>query len=264
MPGITLRVAIAVMVLTTSAKADDRPPDKPTTGTIRGRLSWAGESIPVAETYLPSASALFRCEPKPRSLRRRWIIDPATKGIAGGVAYLIRPQEDFAEYETAWLARNPEVTIGQTNCEIVPFLAIVHRQQNLRFKMDQLEGHSLDVKNDSLVGKMMPPAVPAQHSAVLSRDVRSSKMGRPDHIVCDIHPWMDGDVLPIDHPFAALTQVDGSFEIPHVPAGEQRLIVWHPQRGYVTAGSVKGQAVVVQAGAATDVGALTMQLEPNR
>jgi hypothetical protein len=44
---------------------------------------------------------------------------------------------------------------------------------------------------------------------------------RPAAAVCSIHPWMKGYVLITDHPFAAVTKDDGSFEITGVPAGKQ-------------------------------------------
>ena len=43
---------------------------------------------------------------------------------------------------------------------------------------------------------------------------------RPMKLQCDIHNWMTGYLLVLDHPFFATTAADGSFEIKDVPAGK--------------------------------------------
>jgi hypothetical protein len=52
----------------------------------------------------------------------------------------------------------------------------------------------------------------------------------PFRINCDIHSWMDAYMLPLDHPFAAITDDEGNFTIPDVPSGEYDFRIWH-ERG---------------------------------
>ena len=58
----------------------------------------------------------------------------------------------------------------------------------------------------------------------------------PLRVVCDIHGWMKSYVGIYDHPFFAVTDADGSFEIKGVPAGKQNIIVWHELQGFATTG----------------------------
>ena len=44
---------------------------------------------------------------------------------------------------------------------------------------------------------------------------------------CDIHPWMKGYVRVFDHPYFAVTDEDGKFEIKNAPAGKWRIVYWH-------------------------------------
>ena len=53
----------------------------------------------------------------------------------------------------------------------------------------------------------------------------------PISVVCDIHAWMRAYHLPIDHPFAALSAADGTFEIKDLPAGKHEFKVWHEAGG---------------------------------
>src|SRR5262249_41922444 len=81
---------------------------------------------------------------------------------------------------------------------------------------------------------------------------------RPIPLACDIHPWMKGHIMVFDHPFFAVTGPDGSFEIRGVPAGEQNLVVWQSNVGFVTPGLLKGMPVKVEAGKVRDVGAIKL------
>lgn len=49
----------------------------------------------------------------------------------------------------------------------------------------------------------------------------------PIRVICDIHSWMFAYHLPLDHPFAAVTDANGNFEIKDLPAGKHQFRVWH-------------------------------------
>lgn len=55
----------------------------------------------------------------------------------------------------------------------------------------------------------------------------------PMRVKCDIHPWEQANILILDHPYAAITKADGSFEIDLVPEGEHDLRVWHERGGWI-------------------------------
>jgi RNA polymerase sigma factor (sigma-70 family) len=55
----------------------------------------------------------------------------------------------------------------------------------------------------------------------------------PDQFKCNIYPWMTGYVWAFDHPYFAVTDANGHFEIPNAPAGNWRLAAWHEAVGYL-------------------------------
>jgi plastocyanin len=55
----------------------------------------------------------------------------------------------------------------------------------------------------------------------------------PISVTCDIHPWMLAYHLVLDHPYAAVTAEDGTFEIPNLPAGRHEFTIWHEVPGVV-------------------------------
>lgn len=53
----------------------------------------------------------------------------------------------------------------------------------------------------------------------------------PFQVGCDVHPWMIAFHLPVDHPYAAVSDADGKFEIKDLPAGKHEFKVWHEKGG---------------------------------
>ena len=51
------------------------------------------------------------------------------------------------------------------------------------------------------------------------------------HLKCDVHPWMNGYLGVLDHPFFSVTDADGNFEIKNLPPGKYTVEAWHEQLG---------------------------------
>ena len=72
------------------------------------------------------------------------------------------------------------------------------------------------------------------------------------HFVCNIHPWMDAYVWVFNHPYAAVTKPDGTYEIKNVPAGAKvHITAWHekgPNNGFLTPAKVKGDEIELNDG----------------
>ena len=62
-------------------------------------------------------------------------------------------------------------------------------------------------------------------------------------ILCEVHPWMSGTIVVTEHPYHAVTDVYGEYQITDVPPGTYRLKVWHESL------AVQEKTVTVKAGA---------------
>jgi plastocyanin len=51
---------------------------------------------------------------------------------------------------------------------------------------------------------------------------------------CDVHPWMRAYIGVLDHPFFAVTNADGSFELKGLPPGSYTVEAWHETLGTQT------------------------------
>jgi hypothetical protein len=66
-------------------------------------------------------------------------------------------------------------------------------------------------------------------------------------ITCQLHPWAKAWILVFDHPYFAVTERNGSFTIPDIPAGTYRVRAWHPKLG------LKDQTVTIADGGTASV-----------
>jgi plastocyanin len=79
--------------------------------------------------------------------------------------------------------------------------------------------------------------------------VYSRPEAQPLQVGCDVHPWMIAWHLPLDHPFAAVSSDDGTFEIKDLPSGKHQFKVWHEKGGELE----KALAVVIKPGETTEI-----------
>ena len=74
---------------------------------------------------------------------------------------------------------------------------------------------------------------------------------------CDVHGWMNAYVGVLDHPYFAVTDASGNFEIKLAPAGKCRLMVWQEAVGYRNGEKGKGgEEITVKGGGTTELGKL--------
>lgn len=71
---------------------------------------------------------------------------------------------------------------------------------------------------------------------------------QPFEAKCAIHAWMKFYALVLDHPYAAVTDTTGKFEIPNLPSGEHQLRIWHERSGMIS------QKIKIVGGKPTDLG----------
>jgi plastocyanin len=65
-------------------------------------------------------------------------------------------------------------------------------------------------------------------------------------ITCDVHAWMRAWVGVVSHPYFAVTDASGAFELPDLPPGTYTVEAWHE-----AAGTVSGSVTVAPRGTAT-------------
>ncbi|MEW4488952.1 hypothetical protein AB1L42_12775 [Thalassoglobus sp. JC818] len=120
-----------------------------------------------------------------------------------------------------------KAVIDQQGCVFLPHAAILRVGQKVNLKNSDPVAHNVNVKGfANQFNNTIPPGSDQEYSFQAAERL-------PAQVVCDFHNWMSAWVLPLDHPWGAVTDADGYFEIENLPEGEWEFVVWQEAVGYV-------------------------------
>jgi len=150
-------------------------------------------------------------------------------GLANVLVYVrtkkVNVHPDFAASE------EDTVRLDNKNCRFEPHILTIRLTQTLELHNSD-PGFSHNSNLQPLGDRAINPNIPPGESVEF-------QFGRvqnlPVPVVCNIHPWMKGWVLPRDNPYMAVSAEDGSFEIKNLPAGKLEFQVWQEKAGYLEA-----------------------------
>jgi hypothetical protein len=133
----------------------------------------------------------------------------------------------------------------------VPHAVAVRQGQVLILKNSAVVAHNfhLDGGVDNPGANVL---IPPDGERVEVKDLKAAQ--RPIVVTCGIHTWMRGWVRVFDHPYFAITDADGKFEIKKAPAGEWRLFIWQEETGWLHKGGREGEPITIKAGQTKDLG----------
>ena len=148
-------------------------------------------------------------------------------GLANVFVYLWKPKFKIVGPQEVG-PRQPFVLTARGG-RYEPHAAVVRVGQALEFVNAQsvsdnlrsppIKGNPLNLTFSPISRRELTPFTLAENLPVLMKS--------------DIHPWMQAYLFPLDHPFAAVTDADGRFEINGLPPGEHEFRLWHEWSGYL-------------------------------
>lgn len=172
------------------------------------------------------------------------IIDEKTKGIANVFVYL-RKKPKKGIYPKLKNPPDKKVIFNQKHCQFQPHALLLRTGQTVLVTSSDNCSHNTHVY--PLVNEAQNFVVPPnfRKGVPLSYDAAEPL---PIKVKCDIHSWMSAYWLILNHPYAAVTQADGSFKIDNLPAGKYQFRVWHEKAGYINVGVKRGFKTTVPDG----------------
>lgn len=118
------------------------------------------------------------------------------------------------------------VLLDQVGCMYVPHVVGVQVNQPLSIKNSDETLH-----NVHCLSKANPEFNFGQPTKDSVKDKTFRKVEKGVKIKCDVHPWMGAWLFVLDHPYFAVTDAEGKFTIPNVPAGKYTVTAWHEKLG---------------------------------
>ncbi|MBI3865649.1 MAG: hypothetical protein HY290_27565 [Planctomycetia bacterium] len=149
-----------------------------------------------------------------------------------------------AGYRAPPVPEEPVVLTTQ-GCRYVPHALVLRCNQTLLIKSEDPLPHNTHIRSqrNTRFGEVIAPRARLGDPHVFEKPESI-----PMSIVCDLHAWMKAYCLPLDHPFVAVTDADGKFQIDALPPGTHTFTVWHEQPGDLQ----KELSVEIRAGEVTE------------
>jgi plastocyanin len=198
-------------------------------GTIKGVASWNGE-IPDLPPFGDLIHPEVCGETQPSSALQ---VNPQTKRVRWVLVYLDRIEKGKAPAEKYWLHMGQDRTNKVPNTEACQFtehiFPFVRSQFVAMVNFDSILHNPdfYDEKRTSVLNMVMHTPNREIDHTILQYEGRGVMTFQ-----CDIHAHMNGYWAGFHHPYFAVTDADGKFQLSGVPPGKYTLVAWH--EGYKT------------------------------
>jgi len=210
-------------------------------GTIKGQVTVDGKFAPLKNLVnkgdaAAKDAAVCAADDVPNE---SVVIDPASNGLANVVVWVsTKPAKIHPDLVKA----TPEVTFDQKGCRFTPHILLVRTDQKVKVLSDDSISHNTHTwpranKQENFI------VAPSDRVGVVVPSV-NLKEKTPVKITCDIHSWMEAYWVVLDHPYAAVSNAKGEFEIANLPVGDHEIKIWQEKMGWIE----KAKMVTVKAG----------------
>ena len=209
--------------------------DPPAWVTVKGQVTFPADlPLPVPKAIQP-AQPVPLCKGRPL-VDESILVNPKNRGIKNVVVWLRpddvkNPKAAFApnEIHPADAKRKPaDAVIDQPCCQFEPRVltarvgdtVVVKNAAKIIHNIFWVSGNNGELnQNVPAGGEFRFPKVLVEENAAIT-------------FSCTQHPWMKGAARVFDHPYFAVTDDDGKFEIKNAPAGKYRIVMWQEAAGF--------------------------------
>jgi len=182
------------------------------------------------------------------------VVNKSNKGMKNVFVWITGANGAKPPINSTLTAVNPKtVEIDQPTCAFTPHALAVREGQTVVAKNSAPVAHNISwagnpVKNPGS-NKIIPPGQHLELTPPLKADNK-----RPVAVTCNIHPWMRGWIRVFDHPYYAVTDENGNFEIKMPPAGKYTIWYWSDTGWKGGEKGANGEPIEIKADAVTDLG----------
>jgi hypothetical protein len=189
-------------------------------GSITGTVKWSGPVPHISE--FPITKDPQVCDPESHKTAD---LDRLVIGSQGGVANTIVYLRNISSGKAMDLPDTRRY-LNQKHCHYEPHILLVPKTAALQMKSSDPVLHTIHM--DGAATFNLPFPFPNQ---VISRDMNTPGLV---NLKCNGgHVWMNAEMMIVPHPYYAVTDESGKFELTDVPPGDYQLVAWHEGWGVV-------------------------------
>jgi hypothetical protein len=197
-------------------------------GTVKGRVVFDGKEVPTRPEIAAAAAvpACKLCAAAGKTLEDEWVVDPKTRGVRWVMVWLLDESGNFNKpipIHPKLKKPEPKVLLDQPCCMFEPHVLGIRQGQILVARNSATVAHNVNI----LGGDANPNKnviIPAGKEVEIDGWKADSS---PVPVQCTIHLWMNARIRVFAHPYFAVTNEKGEFEIKDAPAGKFRIVVWN-------------------------------------
>ena len=238
---------------------DDYPPNSQTASKFRNLLEESGDGVAESENDSPTANPTGYATLRGRvviqgtppanpeinvsrdndmcgaSARDLQLIVSADGGIQNVLIYADEIPEAWC-HESAGQT-NEDFIFDQKNCVFLTRVSAFQISQKMKILNSDPKGHNTDFS--PRFGASFNQLIAAGGYGYYQTDTEEKQ---PVSVKCAIHPWMQAWLFPRSNGYFSVTDSEGNFEIPNLPAGvEITLRAWHEIPKYIQNVAVSGE-----------------------
>ena len=183
-------------------------------GTIAGTVKWSGP-LPRIPTFSINKDPEI-CDPESHKIRdlERLIVD-SQGGVSNTVVFLRNISRGKAND-----LPEPRRFLDQKRCRYEPHILLLPQDAELRMKSSDATLHTVHMDGAATYNLPFPFT-----NQIISRPMPTTGLV---NLRCNGgHAWMNAEILVVPHPYYAVTDESGRFQLTDVPPGEYEIVAWH-------------------------------------
>jgi plastocyanin len=231
---LTLIAALALSLAAYFPAGAANPADAPASGSLTGKVKFQGTAPKPAHIDMSSDPNCAKGRTTPATTED--FVISANGGLANVVVYVSDGLGDRA-FEPP---QQPAV-IEQKGCQYKPHVLALQTNQKFDVVNSDVTTHNIhpSPNNNREWNKIQPHGVPIEET--FARE----EIAIP--VKCNVHPWMKGYIAVLKHPYFAVTDQNGNFDIKNLGPGTYTITAWHEKLGTqsqkITVGATETPAI---------------------
>lgn len=197
-------------------------------GSLTGKVTFEGEPPAPQEVKITKDANVCGKEPH----YDESLLVGENKGLQNVVVSIMNPPKggDMSQL-------GKEFAIHQMGCTYTPHICLVPVNTPLLIYNDDGILHNLHTYSKK------NPSFNISQPKFKKKVKKTFKYPETFPIKCDVHGWMVGYIVVVDHPYHAVTDENGEYKIEGLPAGTYQVQFWHEKLGTIQ------KEVTIEAGA---------------
>ena len=202
-------------------------------GSISGTVKYDGEAAAAKKLEITKDLSVCAVHEK---FAEDFVVS-ATGGLQNVFVQVLGAEGEFP-------VQKERPSLVQRGCQFIPHVQVIPAGSRVNIMNEDGIAHNLhtlSVENPSF--NRLQPGVKKRMIT------KKADLVIPEIIPlkCDLHGWMNAWIIVADHPYHAISDQEGSFQISGIPAGTYTVQFWHETLGIVS------REVTVETGADTKV-----------